>query len=267
MDKKELWLALSALGLASTPMQQMASAPEKAGVAGNLNPKVEAQLKGNDSRVLFVGSDIFRNEVIRTGPDGVVHLMFLDQSSLTVGPNSELVIDKFVYDPDTGSGELTMSAARGVLRFVGGALSKTGKVKLKTPVGSLGIRGAITIVEVAQDDGTTTLYLLYGDEASATNLISNITESVEEHEHAVRLTPDGGLEVFGPLDEATLDALLVNLQGGDSANPPDPERLTLPSSFGDWLDLLAVDETQEQGGDDEEDATRNINRDVDAMGS
>ncbi len=266
MDKKELWLALGALGIA-TPAVDIDAASERAGVAGNLNPQVEGQVSGDEARVLFVGSDIFRNEVISTGDKGVVHLMFLDQSSLTVGPNSELVIDRFVYDPDSGAGELTLSATKGVLRFVGGALSKSGKVKIKTPVGSLGIRGAITIIEIAQTDGTTTLYLLYGEEASATSLISNITQAVQEHEHAVRLTPDGGVEVFGPLDEADIEALLISLQGEESDNPPDPKRLTLPGNFRDWLELLAGEETQDDSNEDDASNADTINSDVDSMGS
>lgn len=266
MDRKELWLALGALGI-TAPAADMAAAPERAGVTGNLNPQVEGQLSGEEARVLFVGSDVYRNEVIRTGDKGVVHLMFLDQSSLTVGPNSELVIDRFVYDPDSGAGELSLSAARGVLRFVGGALSKSGKVKVKTPVGSLGIRGAITIIEIEQGDGTTTLYLLYGEEASATSLISQITRAVREHEHAVRLTPDGGVEVFGPLNQADIDLLIASLQGPLSDQPPDPQRLTLPSNFSEWLDLLAAEETQDDAGADEADNADLINRDVDSLGS
>ncbi len=265
MDKKELWLALGALGMAA-PAMDVASAPERAGVAGNLNPQVQGKIEGEEARVLFVGSDIFRNEVIRTGDKGVVHLMFLDQSSLTVGPNSELVIDRFVYDPDSGAGELTLSATKGVLRFVGGALSKSGKVDINTPVGSLGIRGAITIIEIAQTDGTTTLYLLYGEEASATSLISNITQAVQENEHAVRLTPDGGVEVFGPLEEADLDALILSLQGPDSDDPPDPQRVTLPSNFNEWLELLVGEETQDDTDSDESANADYENRDSDSPG-
>ena len=147
MDNKELWLTLSAIsvvaGAADTALAQ-----ERAGVASSVNPAAEGRLGGGEARVLFIGSDVFRNEVIRTDVSGLAHLSFLDHSSLTVGPNSELVIDRFVYDPDSDTGELTLSATKGVLRFVGGALSKQDAVEIKTPVGSLGIRGGISLVEL-----------------------------------------------------------------------------------------------------------------------
>jgi hypothetical protein len=65
-------------------------------------------------------------------------------SCSTVGPGSSLVIDKFVYDPNTGAGELAASFTKGALRFVAGKLSKTEPdVKVKTPAGTLTVRGGI----------------------------------------------------------------------------------------------------------------------------
>ena len=75
------------------------------------------------------------NERIATGALGQTQILFLDESAMTIGPNSDLVIDEFVYDPKTGTGQLAMSATRGVLRFVGGKLSKQDEgVRVRTPV-------------------------------------------------------------------------------------------------------------------------------------
>src|SRR6185503_2600093 len=52
-------------------------------------------------RVLRVGVDVQANEVITTKANDRAHLMFLDGTSLTVGPDASLVIDKFVYDPNS----------------------------------------------------------------------------------------------------------------------------------------------------------------------
>ncbi len=58
--------------------------------------------------------------------------------------SSSLVIDKFVYNPSTGTGELAASFSKGALRFVGGKLSKNEPgVKVKTPAGTLTVRGGI----------------------------------------------------------------------------------------------------------------------------
>src|SRR6186713_928328 len=57
------------------------------------------------TRTLRVGIDVFGNERVTTGPADRAHLVFLDGSGLTVGANSELVIDKFVFDPNTNVGD------------------------------------------------------------------------------------------------------------------------------------------------------------------
>jgi hypothetical protein len=66
-----------------------------------------------------------------------------------VGPVSDLVIDKFVYDPSKGKGEVVASFGKGVMRFVGGKLSKNeGGVTVNTPSGALAIRGGMFQVQV-----------------------------------------------------------------------------------------------------------------------
>ena len=93
-------------------------------------------------RQVVIGQDVVHNERITTGATGKTQILFLDQSSLTVAENADLTIDNFVYDPGTSTGQLAMSTTRGILRYVGGALSKNANaVSLVTPSGTLGIRG------------------------------------------------------------------------------------------------------------------------------
>jgi hypothetical protein len=85
-------------------------------------------------------------------------LQFNDQSNLTVGHSSQVRLDKFVYDPNKGTGSTVIEATRGTFRFSTGAQNKItpllptllgthentarwGEVKIKTPYGTLGIRG------------------------------------------------------------------------------------------------------------------------------
>jgi hypothetical protein len=63
-----------------------------------------------------------------------------------------------------------MALGRGLMRFVGGFLSKTGSVSVRTPTALLGIRGAIVLIEVAPDSGRTTATLLFGDHVTITGL-------------------------------------------------------------------------------------------------
>ena len=49
-----------------------------------------------------------------TGEKGQTQMLFVDQSALTIGPNSDLVLDEFVYDPNTETGTIVMSATKGL---------------------------------------------------------------------------------------------------------------------------------------------------------
>ena len=86
-----------------------------------------------NERILRIGIDVQANELITTGATDRAHLVFLDGSSLTVGPDARLTIDKFVYDPNSKSGALAINASQGVFRFVGGKISKTAPVTVTTP--------------------------------------------------------------------------------------------------------------------------------------
>jgi hypothetical protein len=65
---------------------------------------------------------------------------------LNVGRNSSIVIDEFVYDPNTGTGKMVATISKGVLRFVGGQISHTAGVTIASPVATLGIRGGVATV-------------------------------------------------------------------------------------------------------------------------
>lgn len=129
-----------------------------------------------------------RGQRITTGPGETTHVLFSDQSAITVGPNSEVVITEYQYTPpppsvtpaaalQPGSGQLLLQMPKGILRVVGGLLSKRGATLVKTPTATIGIRGGISIVEHS-DAGVTTGTFLFGDEMRATQDSTGRTETV-----------------------------------------------------------------------------------------
>src|SRR5512144_1571668 len=114
-----------------------------------------------NERILRIGIDVQANELVNTAATDRAHLVFLDGSSLTVGPNARVVIDRFVYDPASNSGDLAINASRGVFRLVGGRLSKQKPIVITTPSSTIGIRGGITIVSVTQTE--TVANFVYGN--------------------------------------------------------------------------------------------------------
>ncbi|HTR83883.1 MAG TPA: FecR family protein [Reyranella sp.] len=117
-------------------------------------------------RVLHVGVDVKANEVITTGASDRAHLVFLDGSSLTVGPQARLTIDSFVYDAGAKRGTIALNASQGVLRFVGGKISKTAPVTVTTPSATLTIRGGIMLIEI--DGAHTVATFIFGKDMTVT---------------------------------------------------------------------------------------------------
>lgn len=110
-----------------------------------------------------MGVQVQANERIVTSAGGQAQMLFLDESAFTVGPNSDVVLDEFVFDPATGTGKIALTAAKGVFRLVGGKISKRTPVTLKTPTATISIRGGIALVSVA-DNGATQATFLFGDQ-------------------------------------------------------------------------------------------------------
>ena len=132
--------SIAALTLTWTPSPALA---EQVGVAAAVKP--DAFSNGAEVKI---GNSIFFNQRINTSGTGLVQVLLVDGSTFTVGPGSDLVIDRFVYDPKKNEGEVVATFSKGVLRFVGGKISKNeGGVKINTPTGALAIRGGMAFME------------------------------------------------------------------------------------------------------------------------
>ena len=112
------------------------SAQTRIGTASSVKPEATGSIAG----MLSAGSGVHASENVRTGSSGQADLRFLDNSNMTVGPGSSVRLDKFVYDPNKGTGGIAVEASRGAFRFVTGGQNK-GSFSIKTPSGTLGIRG------------------------------------------------------------------------------------------------------------------------------
>src|SRR5215468_10165021 len=116
------------------------------GVAASIKPSAEGG-SGAALKTLAPGSELHANETVRTGDAGKADLVFVDRTNLTVGPTSEVVLDKFVYDPVGNKGKVVLQASRGAFRFATGTQDHSA-YQFNTPYGSLGVRGTAFTVEV-----------------------------------------------------------------------------------------------------------------------
>jgi len=153
-------VAAALLACAAIPA---ARAADTVGVTSAVNPATTGTPPDGPPRALYLGDEVVFNEVIETGADGRAQVLLLDQSAFTVGPGARMVLDEFVYDPDSSTGRLTASISQGVFRFVGGALSKQeGAVTIDTPSATVGVRGGIVTIAV-DPAGETRVYNAFGD--------------------------------------------------------------------------------------------------------
>ena len=245
---RKLWAALSALSMSVGSATADENA-DKAGVVSAVNPMTEGTTGTSASRVLFVGSDVYRDEMIRTSATGQTHLLFQDRSSLTIGPDSEVILDHFVYNPDSGTGELALSATRGALRFVGGSLSKSGDVSIKTNFGTLGIRGGAMYVRVRPSDVLACLF--YGDYITGTSELTGKQKKVDKVEYCLMLLPDGVIrEIL--LEPTLIDWFITQFTGPDQAEIPNWRNLPLVGEYPEWDRQDSDDEKSRNIGDDED---------------
>ena len=146
-------LGATVFGLLAAPLA-IGEAAAKVGVTSATDGDPLGKPPQEAERVLRIGVDVQANELITTSANDRAHLLFLDGSSLTVGPNAQLTIDKFVFDPNTKTGELAINASKGVLRLVGGKISKNGPIVITTPANTVGIRGGRDEVSTDASAGT-----------------------------------------------------------------------------------------------------------------
>ena len=143
--------------------QAPASALIRIGAAAAVRGAVKAQAPGQAvGRVIGSGKAMYLNDHVTTDAAGHLQVMLLDETVFTLGPNSDMVLDEFVYDPNTSAGKVTASIAKGTFRFVSGKIAHnaaTDNMKIKLPVGTMGIRGTIGAGDV---DGTHTTIILAG---------------------------------------------------------------------------------------------------------
>ena len=179
-----------------------------------------------NERILRIGIDVQANELITTGAADRAHLVFLDGSSLTVGPDARLTIDRFVFDPNTKKGELAINASKGVLRLVGGKISKTNAITITTPSSTIGIRGGITIVSVSQVQ--TIANFVFG--SSMTVTAAGQTQTATRA--GSQITSTGGVLSAATLVKAgAMIAALSQLEGTSSTSNNSADQSAQTSGF------------------------------------
>ena len=105
-----------------------------------------------DGRSLAVenGFQVNARDVLRTGPEGALGVVFKDETTLSLGPKSELAIDEYVFNPDQSRFAFVVNVMRGTAAYVSGLIAKLcpESARFVTPSASIGIRGTKMVIQV-----------------------------------------------------------------------------------------------------------------------
>ena len=205
-----------------------AGAGEQAGVAAAVRGEVTLARASLPAHAVASGAEIHLDDALRSGDASGMQVLLLDETVFTLGANSEIVIDEFVYDPKSGAGRLDAEVVEGVFRFVSGKIAKErpDDVELRLPSGTIGIRGTIVAGQVGPDGSALVVLLGPGRNANTQDRPGAVRVSGAGR-HVDLLQPNWATRIPGPgqppsepflLSMPDLEALSQAL----SAGPPRP---------------------------------------------
>lgn len=97
-----------------------------------------------------VGLRLQAADILRTGANGSAGITMNDDSLLSAGPNSVLVLEHYALDPATSQGRFDAALNKGTLVVVSGRIAKQAPdaMTVRTPTAVLGARGTEFAVSV-----------------------------------------------------------------------------------------------------------------------
>ena len=274
----KLKLAGAGFLVASLMMSTSVFAQEDIGVASMIKNEVQMKNPGaDDFEVVSIKDKIYMLSEVTSGDDAKMQILFKDESMFTVGSNSEMVINEFVYNPSSGSGKMTASIKRGAFRFMSGRVAKDpNAVKINTPSASMGVRGTLfegvvganasSIAKASgvipadadiEESGDSTLIVLRGpgrgnrgsDRRGEVDVSTDtMTVTLDESNSAAFVTADGN-DIFGPFPLSTeaLELFDEVLRTEPATGAPSKSVVSIETIAGAVEEAAPV---QERGPDD-----------------
>ena len=149
------------------------------------------------SRTAGTGQAIYLNDEIKTSATSKAQILLKDQSVFNIGPNSTMVIDKFVYDPQKSS--LNVAIQKGAFKFVSGKIANTSDeaMKVTLPNATIAVRGT-GVAGIVEPNGSATVMLLHGT-VDVTSMANNSTSTLSKSGWGVQINPTGVVSPPAPL--------------------------------------------------------------------
>ena len=108
-------------------------------------------VRDGSERSLAVGAPLYEDDTLKTGEESSLGVTMKDGTTLSAGPETEILLDQYAYAPKAGELGFVARVSQGTLDFVSGMLGKLApeSVSIETPTGVIGMRGTHFVVRVA----------------------------------------------------------------------------------------------------------------------
>ena len=234
-------------------------AQEQIGVAAAVNRNTTDLTLEQERKLVEAGYQIIQNHTIETDEIGKAQMLLLDGTAFSVGPNSSVVLDRFIYNPETAEGSLEVTA-RGLLRIVGGKVTKKQPALIRTNSATVGIRGGIGIVQT--DGSQVNATFLYGEEMTVTpNCVdldtfgdqcgSDFITTITEPGFSVTVeSADSEPSEPEPVTEESLEAVQDELEASEE-EPAEEESSSDESSCEESSEESSSEESSDESSNEE----------------
>ncbi|MDR3580933.1 MAG: FecR family protein [Oryzomonas sp.] len=147
IDKLGLILYLLAISPAVAANQQ----PDAIGHIQTLKGAVSIQ-RGSNNLSASVGIPVLCNDTVRTGKAAAASVVMSDDSTLALGPNSELALKDYIFNPKEGKFSFVTRMAKGTFSYLSGIIGKLspGSIRIETPEATIAVRGTKLLVSVEE---------------------------------------------------------------------------------------------------------------------
>ena len=207
---------------------------EKIGGAQTVVNNVDGSLPTGNRMPVAQGDNVFLNEAVRSGADSRAKLVLNDSTNLTVGPDSTVKLDDFVYSGPKAPGTIALNMTKGTLRFITGDANKRAYT-IWTPTAAIGVRGTNLLIQasdtetkVVNEEGTAIVCVRKKNEYVTVNVLRKRCKGREEEQANItdgrkRSCPCTALLLPNQLATVTQDGIGVLAAPVDAIADPFPE--------------------------------------------
>ena len=156
---RNLLFIVSFLVLFCTSTISQITGPKVGEVVGQMGTTWNERDGGTENTSM--GYELQMKDFLQTGEDGGMILNYVDGTKFTMGPNTELTIDEFIYDPQSKVGKIVSNIKIGTVKIITGEISKKNpdNLEVNVPTGSVGARGTEFVVVTESDEKSTVVLL------------------------------------------------------------------------------------------------------------